>query len=339
MDAVNDLAGRHRGPPCAARQGHAAHRHLHRHRRRRRANRCRAPPGRAGAGDRAVLQRRRRPRRCPTTAGMGAAWPSRPICRTAPPPTSWPCPCRCSFVRTPEDFLEFTRARVPDPETGQPDMAKLGPFLEAHPEAIPAIQAALSGRAARELCAGASTTASTPSAGPNAAGAARWVRFSLAPGRGRERARGRGCRQGAGRALPAGGGAGPLLGRRRALPRWSFSWARTATRPTTRPPHGRRSASGWWWATCELTGPDTERERDRRRAGVRPHAPDRGHRALGRPDPARALARLRRVGAAALGRGARLTAGASGPGGERGRLKAAPARAPPPRARPPSLPS
>ena len=47
------------------------------------------------------------------------------------------------FVRTPEDFLAFTRARKPDPETGQPDLAKVGPFLEAHPEALPAIQATL----------------------------------------------------------------------------------------------------------------------------------------------------------------------------------------------------
>ncbi len=48
------------------------------------------------------------------------------------------------FVRTPADFLEFTRARKPDPETGQPDMAKVGAFLESHPEALPAIQHALS---------------------------------------------------------------------------------------------------------------------------------------------------------------------------------------------------
>jgi catalase len=48
------------------------------------------------------------------------------------------------FVRNPDDFLEFTRARKPDPETGQPDMAKLGAFLESHPEALPAIQHALS---------------------------------------------------------------------------------------------------------------------------------------------------------------------------------------------------
>lgn len=44
------------------------------------------------------------------------------------------------FVRTPEDFLEFTRARKPDPQTGQPDMEKLGAFLGAHPEAGPAVQ-------------------------------------------------------------------------------------------------------------------------------------------------------------------------------------------------------
>ena len=52
------------------------------------------------------------------------------------------------FVRTPEDFLEFTRARIPDPETGQPDPEKLSAFLarasrdrrrapEGHPQARP----------------------------------------------------------------------------------------------------------------------------------------------------------------------------------------------------------
>ena len=44
------------------------------------------------------------------------------------------------FVRTPEDFLEFTRARKPDPETGQPDMEKLGAMLAEHPETAEAIQ-------------------------------------------------------------------------------------------------------------------------------------------------------------------------------------------------------
>jgi catalase len=49
----------------------------------------------------------------------------------------------CFFARTPEDFLEFTRARKPDPETGKPDFAKIGAWLEQHPEAGPAIQAAV----------------------------------------------------------------------------------------------------------------------------------------------------------------------------------------------------
>lgn len=44
------------------------------------------------------------------------------------------------FVRTREDFLEFTRARKPDPDTGKPDMEKLGAWVGAHPEAQPALQ-------------------------------------------------------------------------------------------------------------------------------------------------------------------------------------------------------
>jgi catalase len=46
-------------------------------------------------------------------------------------------------TRTPEEFLELLRLRRPDPETGQPDMEKLGAFLAAHPEAQPAIQATI----------------------------------------------------------------------------------------------------------------------------------------------------------------------------------------------------
>jgi catalase len=47
------------------------------------------------------------------------------------------------FARTPEDFLEMTRARVPDPETGQPDPEKLGAYLAEHPEAGIALQKGL----------------------------------------------------------------------------------------------------------------------------------------------------------------------------------------------------
>jgi catalase len=47
------------------------------------------------------------------------------------------------FVRSPDDFLEFTRARAPLPDTGKPDMERLGAFLGAHPESQPVIQAAI----------------------------------------------------------------------------------------------------------------------------------------------------------------------------------------------------
>jgi catalase len=50
----------------------------------------------------------------------------------------------CFFARTPQDFFDFTRARKPDPDTGQPDFEKVGAWLQDHPEAGPAIQAALS---------------------------------------------------------------------------------------------------------------------------------------------------------------------------------------------------
>ena len=50
---------------------------------------------------------------------------------------------RAFATRTPEEFLEFLRLRRPDPETGQPDMEKLGAFLGAHPEAQPAIQSVI----------------------------------------------------------------------------------------------------------------------------------------------------------------------------------------------------
>ncbi len=51
-----------------------------------------------------------------------------------------------TFVtRTPEDFLEFMRLRLPDPETGEPNMERLGAFLGAHPECQTAIQATIGG--------------------------------------------------------------------------------------------------------------------------------------------------------------------------------------------------
>lgn len=46
---------------------------------------------------------------------------------------------RTFFVRTPEEFLEFVRARDPDPATGRPDPGRIGDFLIKHPEAQPAV--------------------------------------------------------------------------------------------------------------------------------------------------------------------------------------------------------
>ena len=51
---------------------------------------------------------------------------------------------RVFFVRTPEDFLEFTDARKPDPETGRPDPNAIGDFLIQHPEAEVAFTEVLS---------------------------------------------------------------------------------------------------------------------------------------------------------------------------------------------------
>lgn len=47
-------------------------------------------------------------------------------------------------VRNPEDFLEITRTRLPDPATGKPDDEKIAKFLEAHPESMATIYAAMS---------------------------------------------------------------------------------------------------------------------------------------------------------------------------------------------------
>ena len=84
------------------------------------------------------------------------------------------------FVRTPEDFLEFTRVRKPDPETGQPDFEKVGPFIEAHPEVLPAIQAALGAKAPASYleCAYNALHAFRL---VNAGGEGTWIRWTLEP--------------------------------------------------------------------------------------------------------------------------------------------------------------
>ena len=47
------------------------------------------------------------------------------------------------FVNTVEGFLDFTRARKPDPATGEPDPEAIGKFIGEHPEALTAAGAVL----------------------------------------------------------------------------------------------------------------------------------------------------------------------------------------------------
>ena len=45
-------------------------------------------------------------------------------------------------ARTPEDFVAYVQLARKDPDTGQPDLAAIGAFLEAHPETAAALVAA-----------------------------------------------------------------------------------------------------------------------------------------------------------------------------------------------------
>jgi len=50
-------------------------------------------------------------------------------------------------VRDGRSFLDLLAARAPDPATGGPDPARMGAFMEAHPESLAAITAAITARA------------------------------------------------------------------------------------------------------------------------------------------------------------------------------------------------
>jgi catalase len=83
-------------------------------------------------------------------------------------------------VRTPEDFVELNRLRKPDPETGQPDMERLGAWLGEHPEALPAIQHVL-GRDPPASYAQVAYNGLHAYRWINADGEARFVRFGWQP--------------------------------------------------------------------------------------------------------------------------------------------------------------
>jgi catalase len=79
----------------------------------------------------------------------------------------------CFFVRTPEDFIEFTKARL-EPEKLMPD------FLGAHPEALPAIQAAL-GADPPESYATCTYNSIHAYRWQDSGGGTRWVRYRFEP--------------------------------------------------------------------------------------------------------------------------------------------------------------
>ena len=83
-------------------------------------------------------------------------------------------------TRTTEEFLELLRLRRPDPETGQPDMEKLGAFLGAHPESQPAVQATITSEPPASF---ARLTYHSPHSFKlvDAAGEGTWVRYRWRP--------------------------------------------------------------------------------------------------------------------------------------------------------------
>jgi catalase len=89
-------------------------------------------------------------------------------------------------TRTPEEFLELLQLRAPDPETGQPDMEKLGAFLAAHPESQPAIQAIIGAEPPAGL---AQLTFRSPHSFKfvNSDGEGTWVRYRWRPEAGEAR--------------------------------------------------------------------------------------------------------------------------------------------------------
>jgi catalase len=90
------------------------------------------------------------------------------------------------FARNPEDFLELTRARVPDPETGQPDPEKLGAYLTEHPEAGIALQKGLPKLAPTTSFATSDYRALHAFCLVDAEGGAHWGRYTWEPEEGPE---------------------------------------------------------------------------------------------------------------------------------------------------------
>jgi catalase len=91
------------------------------------------------------------------------------------------------FVRTAEDFLELTRARVPNPETGQPDAAKIGAFLGTHPETAAALERILPALGPPRSYASSAYHALHAFALVNDAEERTWIRYRWEPEAGEEK--------------------------------------------------------------------------------------------------------------------------------------------------------
>jgi catalase len=90
------------------------------------------------------------------------------------------------FVRNPEEFLDFTDARKPDPETGEPDMEKIGAFIADHPATGAALQLILPTLVPPRSYATATYNAIHAFRLVNEAGEGRWVRYRWIPAAGDE---------------------------------------------------------------------------------------------------------------------------------------------------------
>ena len=196
----------------------------------------------------------------------------------------------CFFARTPEDFLEFTRARKPDPETGQPDFAKIGAWLEAHPEAGPAIQAAVTADPPESYATVTyNSIHSFRLTAPD--GTERFVRYRFEPEAGEStlseedaKARGRDYLQ------------EEIAARDSTAFRMIAVIAEegdAVNDPTVAWPEEREKVE---LGRLELTGLDTEREKERRHPRLRPHPRHRRHRPERRRDPALPPARVLGIG-------------------------------------------
>jgi catalase len=95
-------------------------------------------------------------------------------------------PLEVFMVRTPEDFLAFTKARVPDPDTGEPDQEKVVAFIAEHPETGTALQLGLPKLAPTSSYATSGYNALHAFGLTNADGETTWGRYGWRPSEGEQ---------------------------------------------------------------------------------------------------------------------------------------------------------